>query len=220
MLDTVIFDMDGLLVDSEGLWAQAMKEVFETVDVTITPELAMRTTGLRTMEVVSYWHEYFQWKIKSREQVAHEIIEGATELILKEGRVMEGVEYILEYCIQKNMKMGVASSSPHRMIEAVLKHFQLHSYFPVISSAEFESYGKPHPAVYLSCIEKLQSQPLMSLAFEDSVNGMIAAKAARMKTVVVPEPHNRENPKYILADLQLTSLAEFNDQYFTILSTF
>ncbi|HWJ28761.1 MAG TPA: HAD hydrolase-like protein, partial [Flavisolibacter sp.] len=61
MLDTVVFDMDGLLVNSEWLWARAMEEVFQTVGVTITPELAMRTTGLRTVEVVSYWHVYFKW---------------------------------------------------------------------------------------------------------------------------------------------------------------
>lgn len=218
MLDTVVFDMDGLLVNSEWLWARAMEEVFQTVGVTITPELAMRTTGLRTVEVVSYWHEYFKWKGKSREQVTEEIIDRATDLIIREGVTMEGVEYIMGYFMQKNMKIGLASSSPLRMIEAVLKHFQLDVFFQVVSSAEFEYFGKPHPAVYLSCIEKLQSRPLSSIAFEDSINGMIAAKAARMKTVVVPEPHNQENPKYILADLKLTSLAQFNDQHFTLLS--
>src|SRR5690349_1667691 len=66
MIDTVIFDMDGLLVDTEPLWVVAMQEVLKTVGVTITPELAMQTTGLRTKEVVNYWYDYFQWKGKQK----------------------------------------------------------------------------------------------------------------------------------------------------------
>ena len=212
MINTVIFDMDGLLIDSEPLWGQAMREVFATVGVELSMEQASHTTGLRTVEVVDYWHNFFKWEGKSTEQVTNEIIDSITAKIIKEGEVMEGLEYILNYFEQKKFKMGLASSSPLRLIEAAVAHFGIKDRFQVISSAEFETHGKPHPAVYLSCAKALGSNPLQCIAFEDSVTGMTAAKAARMKVVVVPELHNRNNKRYALADVQLTSLKDFNDE--------
>jgi sugar-phosphatase len=211
MINTVIFDMDGLLIDSEPLWGQAMREVFATVGVELSMEQASHTTGLRTVEVVDYWHNFFKWEGKSTELVANEIIDSITAKIVAEGEVMEGLEYILNYFEQKKFKIGLASSSPLRLIQAAVKHFGIQDRFQVISSAEFETHGKPHPAVYLSCAKALGSTPLQCIAFEDSVTGMTAAKAARMKVVVVPEIHNRNNARYALADVQLTSLTEFND---------
>jgi sugar-phosphatase len=212
MIDTVIFDMDGLLVNSEPLWVEGMQEVFATVDVTITPELAAQTTGLRTIEVLDYWFEYFKWEGKSKEQIGQEIIDSVTAKVFSSGGLMEGVEDTIELVKSMNLKLGVASSSPVRFIDSVLNHFALKDYFTAVASAEIEPYGKPHPAVYLSCAKKLNSSPLKCLAFEDSINGMVAAKAARMKVVVVPEEHNRFNKGYALADLQLNSLAGFDKQ--------
>lgn len=212
MINTVIFDMDGLLIDSEPLWGQAMREVFATVGVELSMEQASHTTGLRTVEVVDYWHNFFKWEGKSTELVTNEIIDNITAKIVSEGVVMEGMEYILNYFEQKKFKIGLASSSPMRLIQAAVKHFGIQDRFQVISSAEFETHGKPHPAVYLSCAKALGSTPLQCIAFEDSVTGMTAAKAARMKVVVVPEIHNRNNKRYALADVQLASLKEFNNE--------
>jgi sugar-phosphatase len=211
MVNTVIFDMDGLLIDSEPLWGKAMREVFATVGVELTPELTSQTTGLRTVEVVDYWHDHFQWNGKSREQVTSEIIDAVIAKILAQGTAMEGLHYILDYFRTKNFKLGLASSSPMRLITSALEHLEITGYFNAIRSAEFESHGKPHPAVYLACAEALNSHPLHCLAFEDSVTGMIAAKAARMKVVVVPEAHKRNDKRYALADLQLDSLLAFGD---------
>lgn len=218
MIDTVIFDMDGLLIDSEPLWGIAMREVFSTVGVHLSPELTHLTTGLRTKEVVSYWYNYYKWEGKSPEQVVNEIIDSVIAKIIASGQPMEGLHYILEYFKEKGFKMGLASSSPLRLINAVLDHLQVKDRFQAVYSAEFEDYGKPHPAVYLACAQALGSDPLDCIAFEDSVTGMVAAKAARMTTVVVPEAHNRKDPRYALANMQLDSLLEFNDAKLTLLT--
>lgn len=212
MIDTVIFDMDGLLVDSEPLWTIAMQEVFASVNARISPEMAHRTTGLRTAEVIDYWYEYFKWEGKSKQQVAGEIIESIGSLVIAKGKLMDGVLPVLELFRKKGFKMGLASSSPIGFIEKVLLHFRLTEYFSQLASGEFEPYGKPHPGVYLTCAQRLESSPLNCLAFEDSINGMIAAKAARMKVVAVPEEHNRNNPRYVLADQKLDSLAHFTEE--------
>lgn len=214
MINTVIFDMDGLLIDSEPLWGQAMQEVFSSVDVALSPELTSLTTGLRTKEVVGYWHDYFKWDGKSAEQVTTEIISSVTHKILQEGRAMEGLTYILDFFHARNFKIGLASSSPLQLIRSVLDHLAIADRFHAVISAEFEPYGKPHPAVYLACARELNSNPLACLAFEDSVTGMVAAKAARMKVVVVPEAHKRNDRRFGLADLQLDSLLEFGEEQF------
>lgn len=220
MLNTVIFDMDGLLVNSEPLWALAMKEVFATVGVDISPELARKTTGLRTSEVVSFWHDHFKWEAKSAEQVSEEIVDSVTSKIISEGGAMDGLHYILDFFKDKNFKIGLASSSPLKLITSVLEHLKIKDRFEAIASAEFEPFGKPHPAVYLACAQQLKSVPLHCLAFEDSINGMVAAKAARMRVVAVPEEHNASDQRFALADLQLPSLSTFNERHFKMLNEF
>lgn len=211
--------MDGLLIDSEPLWSLAMQEVFDGIGVEMTPELATKTTGLRTKEVVSFWQNYFKWSCeKNNEDVCNEIIDTVTHKIISEGKAMEGLHYILEYFQRKNVKTGLASSSPVRLIDSVLKHLDIRSHFQAVYSAEFEPFGKPHPAVYLACASDLAVPPVHCLAFEDSVNGMVAAKAARMKVVAVPEAHNQDDRRYGLADLKLDSLLQFTDEHFARLN--
>jgi mannitol-1-/sugar-/sorbitol-6-/2-deoxyglucose-6-phosphatase len=215
MIDTVIFDMDGLLIDSEPLWDVSMLEVFATLGVDMSAELAAQTRGLRTREVVHYWQNYFKWEtVKSTEDVCDEIVSTVTNKIVTEGAAMEGLHYILDFFRAKDMKLGLASSSPKNLIDCVLSHLDIKSYFQAVYSAELEPYGKPHPAVYLSCAQELGVDPVHCLAFEDSINGMVAAKAARMKVVAVPETHNQHDRRYALADLQLPSLMHFNEKHF------
>jgi len=212
MINTVLFDMDGLLIDSEPLWGEAMKEVFASMNIHLTPSHYTHTTGLRTSEVVKYWQHYFKWEGKSIREVENEILERVEQKILLRGEPMEGIRYILNFFKERDFKIGLASSSPMNLIRAVLNFLDIRSYFQAVYSAEHEEYGKPHPAVYLACARELNSTPMECIAFEDSVTGLIAAKAARMKTIVVPEADKRNDPRYVLADLQLNSLLEFDEE--------
>ncbi|GAA4313127.1 hexitol phosphatase HxpB [Compostibacter hankyongensis] len=212
MLNTVLFDMDGLLIDSEPLWGEAMQEVFAELNIRLTPEHYAQTTGLRTAEVVDHWHRHFGWEAPSPEAVSEDIISRVTGKIQRQGKAMPGVYGLLDFFEQRHFKMGLASSSSLPLIHVILDQLGIRERFGVICSADAESYGKPHPAVYLACARQLGSHPQECLVFEDSVTGMIAAKAARMKVAAVPEPHRQQDPRYALADIQLGSLADFGEE--------
>ncbi|STR39818.1 2-deoxyglucose-6-phosphate hydrolase YniC [Klebsiella michiganensis] len=90
-------------------------------------------------------------------------------------------------CKAQGLKIGLASASPQRMLEKVLTMFELRDQFDALASAEGLPFSKPHPQVYLDCAARLGVSPMHCVALEDSVNGMIASKAARMRSIVVPE---------------------------------
>lgn len=94
------------------------------------------------------------------------------------------------------------------MLEKVLEMFELRDQFDALASAEHLPYSKPHPQVYLDCAAKLGIAPMSCVALEDSVNGMIASKAARMRSIVVPEAENSRDPRFVLADVKLASLQQ------------
>lgn len=106
------------------------------------------------------------------------------------------------------MKIGLATSSYQVLIDCILDTLQIRSYFDAIRSAEHEEYGKPHPAVYLHVAEKLNLNPRNCLVIEDSLNGIISGKAARMTVICVPEKTHHPEPKLNLADAQFDTLHE------------
>ncbi|MBA3450322.1 MAG: HAD-IA family hydrolase, partial [Chloroflexia bacterium] len=105
--------------------------------------------------------------------------------------------------------LAIASSSSSEIIAAVLETLGLAHYFRVAQSAEHEPFGKPHPGVYIEAARALGIEPWRCLAFEDSPNGVIAAKAARMTCIAVPDPALANDRRFGAADLILPSLSDF-----------
>ena len=215
MIEAVIFDMDGVLIDSEPLWRKAEIKVFRKVGIHLTEEHCLETLGLRTDELVQYWHQKHPWKNLSLQEVAADIEQTVKELILSEGRPMNGYLEALRFFKQKGYKTGLASSSTMELITTVLTKLEITGMFDVVHSAEHEKFGKPHPGVYLSTAAKLGVKPENCLAIEDSLNGLKSAKAAGMKTLVMPAPENRDNPQFRLADRLINSLEEIQHQLIT-----
>jgi len=204
-----IFDMDGLLIDSEPLWDRAELEVISSlgVDTSRRGELP-DTLGLRIDMVVDLWYAQQPWSGPSRQQVTARIIERAIALVEAERPLLPGVREALALCKANGLRVGLASASPLHMLERVLAMFDLRDSFDALASAESLPYSKPHPQVYLDCAAKLGVDPLACVALEDSVNGMIASKAARMRSIVVPDEEHRSDPRYVLANVKLDSLQQ------------
>jgi len=202
--------MDGLLIDSEPLWQQAGSEMLQQFGVTLTEEEYNLTTGLRTPEWVDYWFTHFTIDKQQAIAAAKLVEETALDKIKKYGIAMPGVEYIMQFFKNNGFQIGLASSSPMRLIDAVIDKLNIRSYLNAITSAEHLPYGKPHPQVFLNCAQLLNVPPTACICFEDSFNGMIAAKAARMKCVVVPAPHVHHQGRWDAADCKLSSLLQFN----------
>lgn len=211
MIEAVIFDMDGLLIDSEPLWQQAEITIFKQVDIILTHSMCTQTKGLRIDEVVEYWYKKYPWDSLSQLEVQERIVDKLIELIHTEGKPLAGVNAAINYVKSKNIKVALASSSAFKIINAALEKLNIADAFEIIYSAECEPLGKPHPGVYLTTAEKLGVSPKSCLALEDSLNGVLAAKSAQMKCIAIPELSEYHNPKFAIADMILQSLEQLDD---------
>ncbi|WP_290791381.1 hexitol phosphatase HxpB [Flavihumibacter sp. UBA7668] len=207
----VIFDMDGLLIDSEPLWQEAGIEALSIYGVKLSVQQYHSSTGLRTPEWIEHWFSYFQVDPAFAPNAISTIEEAAMEKISQRGTALPGVHFILDFFRKQNYRIGIASSSPQRLIDMVITKLGIGSYIEETSSAGQLAFGKPHPEVFINCAELLQIKPANCLVFEDSFNGLIAAKAAKMKCVVVPAQDVFHQPKWSAADLKLGSLVNFNE---------
>ncbi|MCZ2222859.1 MAG: hexitol phosphatase HxpB [Chitinophagales bacterium] len=215
--NTVIFDMDGLLIDSEPLWNYAATKVFEQYGIKLNSEQYNATTGLRTKEFVQWWFKQFNIGDEELAKAEKNIIQLVIENVKENTDIMPGVQYIFDFFYQKNFKIGLATSSPQELIDIVVNITGIKKYLQATTSAENYTYGKPHPQVYLDCANQLKSHPYECICFEDSFNGMIAAKAARMTCVVVPHHSQLKDNRWGAADLKLSSLQNFGQLHLDLL---
>lgn len=209
-MDAAIFDMDGLLIDSEPLWQDAEIAVFGELGVPLTRSMCRETMGVRIDHVVRHWHERFPWEGPSFDEVENRIVALVGELMRERGAPMPGVNAVIGELSNAGYRLAVASSSPMRLIRLALEQLQIIDRFDVLHSAESESQGKPHPAVYSSTMARLAVEPRRCIAFEDSVAGVRSAKSAGASVIAVPDASERSNPGFAAADVVLDSLAEFS----------
>lgn len=214
----MIFDIDGLLIDSEPLWNEAAKEVFAAYNIQLTEQEYLSTTGLRTKEFVDWWFTVYEVPKLFVADAENAIIETVLGKIKRNPIVMQGVGHIVDFFLRQGFKLGLATSSPQALIDLVSEITGMGKFLTATASAQELPFGKPHPQVYLDCAAKMAAVPTACLCFEDSFNGMIAAKAARMKCVVVPAPHQAKEDRWAAADLKLSSLQNFGELHFNILN--
>lgn len=207
-----LFDMDGLLIDSEVLWHKAEVEIFGSLGVPIAANHDRSTKGMYVNEVVQYWYERFPWTGPDPETVVARLLDRVGDLVEGEGRMMPGALRALDLASERG-PVVLASSTPLALITRCLSHFELDDRFVSVHSAQFEPYGKPHPGVFLTAAASIGVDPRACLVFEDSAAGVVAAKAGSMIVVAVPSLEDRAQPAFMLADLVLSSLEDLSSAW-------
>ncbi|PUB12260.1 HAD family hydrolase [Paenisporosarcina sp. OV554] len=205
MIKAVIFDFDGLIIDTETVWYEAFREALYQFEVDLTIEQFALVIG--TDDAVL--DKYILDNIKESSTIS-EIKELASKLfhekigqpILREG--------VLDYLItakEAGIKIGLASSSKRNWVEKFLMQLHILPYFEVIKTRDDVTTVKPDPELYLQAIKALGVQPEEAVAFEDSLNGLKAARAAGLKCVIFPNPVTT-NLAFEDFSLRLFSMAE------------
>lgn len=206
----VIFDMDGLLIDTEPVWRRVQIEVFGRLGLHLTEEQCAAMMGVRIAEIVDEWYASRPWAGPGPSEVTGEIIEGVIRHVLDEGVPNPGTIRALQEVDDAGLPIGIASSSSEELIEAVVQRLQIGQYVSVVCSADNEERGKPDPAVYLAAARALHTAPQECVALEDSPNGVLAAKAAGMYCIAVPDPYLAGDPRMAEADVTIPSLEQFS----------
>lgn len=212
-LKAFIFDLDGLLIDSEPLWSQAEMELFHDLEIPPQDPIISQTKGLRTDEIVRHWYAHFPWKGWSQSEVADRLSRRVCELVATMGEPLPGAVEAVYLCQKMGIPLALATSSSMPLVHAALHRLDLQEVFSVMASAETESFGKPHPAVYLSAASRLGMPPWQCIAFEDSVRGIISAKSAGMQCIAVPAAEERDDPEFAAADTILDSLEQVRPEW-------
>lgn len=209
--NTVIFDMDGLLIDSEPLWKEAADELLSIYGFQLNKQQYSLTTGLRTKEFLEYWFTHFNIPLAEINTAEEKIVNKVINLVKVKGKVMPGVAYIFNFFNQLKFNIGLATSSPQQLIDVVIEQSGIGPYLKATASASELAHGKPHPEVYLNCAQSIGVLPSQCICFEDSFNGMIAVKAAKMKCIVVPSFEDYKKNVWDAADLKISTLQNFNE---------
>ena len=187
MFQAVIFDLDGVLIDSEPLWRRAEQEVFRSVGLDLTEHDCHTTTGLRCDDVVAHWFARHPWTGSSPAEVERRIHDRVLALIASEGRPLPGAVEAVYHVRSHGLAMAVASSSSRELIDGALDRLGLGSLLPLRCSSFDETRPKPAPDVYLTAARSLGVDPANCLALEDSPNGARAAVKAGMVCYAVPD---------------------------------
>lgn len=209
MIEAVIFDMDGLLVDSEPVWNQARVDLAASVGQDWTKADHKAVMGVSTQEWVDYMQQRLELNM-SPEQVQHEVISRMAAMY--EGGIpfLPGAIEAVALAAQ-HYPVALASGSHRSLIDIVIAHPALQGKFQVVLAADEVGAGKPDPAVYLEAARRLGIDPTHCVCLEDSGNGILAGVRAGMTVIAVPDARFRPAADILdQADIVLDSLTEFS----------
>lgn len=212
-IKAVVFDLDGLLVDSEPMWYKVRTEMFRRFGKIWTDEDQKALMGRNTKSWIDYVNEKLEGKL-SREEIVRETLEGMIRgYETHEVRIMPGAQDALD-CCSENLVMGLASGSPQVLIDAALKSNSWDGRFSQVVSSDEVAHGKPAPDVYLEAMRRLGVDPRESVVVEDSGSGILAGKTAGAIVVAVPNPQLMPPQEALTAaDIVLDSLTSFRSVF-------
>jgi HAD superfamily hydrolase (TIGR01509 family) len=206
MIRAVVFDLDGVLVDSEPVWEQVRRGLVAERGGHWAPDAQRRLMGMSTQEWARYLSEDLGVGLPP-EQVAELVIDRMAARYTEQLPLLPGAAEAV-HRMGARWPLGVASSSSPRLIETVLRAAGLRSCFQVVMSTEQVAHGKPAPDIYLAVTGELGCPPSDCAAVEDSSNGLRSAAGAGLRVIAVPQPQYPPDPDALAqASLVLVGLA-------------
>jgi len=210
VIAAVVFDLDGVIVDSEQVWDEVRENYVREVGGTYTDSATRDMMGMSSVE----WSRYMADRLGvpgTPEEINAAIVERMLERYGQAPPLIPGAVEAVRRCAER-WPLAVASSSNPELIEVVLDVAGLHDVIPVVVSSQEVARGKPAPDVYLEAARRLGVDPQLCAAVEDSHNGILSAQAAGMRVFAIPNPHYPPDPAALgEADVVLTSIGELPD---------
>jgi len=188
----VVFDLDGVLIDSEPVWEAVRRDFVLACGGRWPPDAQTRMMGMSTRE----WSSYVSRELGvglSPEKAAAAVTSGIRERYARQLPLIDGAAEAVRR-LATVWPLGLASSSPRELIDVVLDRAGLRPFFKVVLSTEEVQRGKPAPDVYLEATRRLSVNPQQAVAIEDSTNGIRAAVAAGLRVIAIPRPQYPPHP--------------------------
>lgn len=209
LIKAVVFDLDGVLIDSEQVWDKARRELTRELGGRWRPDGTRAMMGMSSTEWSCYMREELGVPLEPA-AISRKVIERLRNLYDRRLPLMPGAQAAVRG-LAVRWPLGLASSSNRELIDHALRLAGLADEFQVTVSSEEVAAGKPSPDVYLEACQRLGAPPPDCVAVEDSGNGIRSAKAAGMRVVAIPNRALPPEPETLAAaDLALDSLAELN----------
>jgi HAD superfamily hydrolase (TIGR01509 family) len=207
MIEAVVFDLDGVLIDSEPVWEEVRRGLVAERGGHWAPDAQRRLMGMSTPE----WARYLSQNLGvglPPDEVAATVIDRMAARYREHLPLMPGAAEAVQR-LAARWPLGLASSAPAALIDTVLEAAGLRPYFQVTMSTEQVPHGKPAPDIYLAVTSRLGVEPARCAAVEDSSNGLRSAAAAGMRVIAIPHPRYPPDPDALAtASLVLPTLAE------------
>lgn len=204
MIKGVIFDMDGVIVNSEPLHEHCERQLLKEYGIKLTPDVIAQVKGMRDEEAFQYYTSRF--KLKERlEILLQKKMLLFSKLVKKKVRVYPGFKELAKEC-KKKFKVGLVTSSPKQSVSTILKHFDIKYIFDAIVTAEDVNLAKPYPEPYLKIAEKLHIKANQCLVIEDTIHGITAAKTAGAKCIAITNTFTKKKLAETSADHIVESL--------------
>ena len=211
MIEAVVFDLDGVLLDTEELWDEARREIAAERGGRWRPDAQRAMMGMSSPEWSRYMHDVIGLP-DPPERISDEVVERLAELYRRQLPLIDGaVEAVRR--IGARWPLGIASSSNRPLIDLFLELTGTQKLFRTTVSSEEVAHGKPDPDVYLEAAARLEVAPDRCAAIEDSENGIRSARSAGMRVVAIPNSLFPPSPEALsLPDVLLDALDELTPE--------